>query len=86
MLPVFKQHSFVILLSVGFGFLIYAVSTPEFESSALTEPLRLLSLVPVAAVGWYIPRYLGKTASEMERRLIFEEAPVQTVEALRLSE
>ena len=85
-LPLFKQHSFVTLLSGCFGFLIYAVSTPEFESSALAEPLRLLSLAPFALVLWYIPHYLGKNSSELERRLIFEESPTQTIEALRLGD
>ena len=85
-LPLFKQHSFVTLLSCCFGFLLFAVSTPEFESSALAEPLRMLSLVPTAAVLWYIPHYLGKSANQIERRLIFEESPTQTIEALRLSD
>jgi hypothetical protein len=85
-LPVFKQHSFVTLLSCCFGFLLYAVSTPEFESSALAEPLRLLSLVPLVAVMWYIPHHLAKSAIDIEKRLIFEEAPTQTIEALRLSD
>jgi hypothetical protein len=85
-LPVFKQHSIVTLLCCGFGFLIYAVSTPEFESSALLDPLRMLSLVPVAAVAWYLPHHLAKNAIEIEKKLIFEESPTQTVEALRLGE
>jgi hypothetical protein len=85
-LPLFKQHSFVTLLSGCFGFLIYAVSTLEFESSALAEPLRLLSLAPFALVLWYIPHYLGKSSTELERRLIFEESPTQTIEALRLGD
>ena len=85
-LPLFKQHSFVTLLSGCFGFLIYAVSMPEFESSALAEPLRLLTLAPFALVLWYIPHYLGKSSSELERRLIFEESPTQTIEALRLGD
>lgn len=85
-LPVFKQHSFVTLLSCGFGFLLYAVSTPEFESSALAEPLRLLGLVPLAAVLWYIPHHLANSAIDIEKRLIFEEAPTQTIQALRLSD
>jgi hypothetical protein len=85
-LPVFKQHSFVILLSVGFGFLLYAVSTPEFESSALAEPLRFIGLVPVAAAAWYIPHYLAKNTIDIERKLIFEESPTQTIEALRLGD
>jgi hypothetical protein len=76
----------VTLLSGCFGFLIYAVSTPEFESSALAEPLRMLSLAPFVLVLWYIPHYLGKSSTELERRLIFEESPTQTIEALRLGD
>ena len=85
-LPVFKQHSIVTLLSCGFGFLIYAVSTPEFESGALLEPLRMLSLAPVAAVAWYIPHHLAKSAIEIDKKLIFEEAPTRTVEVLGLGD
>ena len=85
-LPVFKQHSFVTLLSVGFGFLLYAVSTPEFEASTLAEPLRMLGLVPVAVVMWYIPHYFAKNTNEIERKLIFEELPTQTIEALQLED
>jgi hypothetical protein len=85
-LPLFKQHSFVTLLSCCFGFLLYAGSTPEFESSALVDPLRMLSFAPVAVVAWYIPHYFAKSASEIERKLIYEESPTQTIEALRLSD
>jgi len=85
-LPLFKQHSFVTLLSVCFGFLLYAVHTPEFESSALANPLRMIGLMPVAAVAWYIPHHLARSAMDIERKLIFEESPTQTIQALRLSE
>ena len=61
-LPLFKQHSFVTLLSGCFGFLIYAVSTPEFESSALAEPLRILSLAPFALVRGTSLIILARTA------------------------
>jgi hypothetical protein len=85
-LPVFKQHSIVILISLCFGFLIYAGSTAEFEASALAEPVRMVGLVPVMLIAWLIPRYLEKNTIELERKLIFEESAVRTVEALRLSE
>ena len=85
-LPLFKQHSFVIMLAFCFGFLIYAVSTPEFESLALLEPVRMLSFVPVAAVAWSIPHFLAKSAIDLDKKLIFEESPTQTIEALRLSD
>lgn len=85
-MPVFKQHSIVILISFCFGFLIYAGSTPEFEASALREPLRMLTLLPFAMVAWYVPWVLGKNTIDLERKMIFEESAVRTVEGLRLSE
>ena len=84
--PIFKQHSIVLLLAVCFGYLIYAISTPEFESSALTEPLRMIGLFPVAAVAWFIPHRLDKNTIDIERKLIFEESATRTIEALRLSD
>jgi len=85
-LPVFKQHSIVILIAFCFGFLIYAGSTPEFESTALRSPIRLLILLPVAVVAWYIPHYLTTNTIDLEKRLIFEEESTRRVELLRLSE
>ena len=85
-LPLFKQHSIVILLSVCFGYLIYAVSMPEFESSAMSRPVRLIGMVPVAAVAWLVPRFLWKNTTEVERKLIFEESAARNFELLRLSE
>lgn len=85
-LPLFKQHSIVTLLACCFGYLVYAISTPEFESTALLEPVRMLSVVPVALVAWYIPRYLAKSSIDLERKLIFEESATRTFEVLRLSD
>lgn len=85
-LPLFKQHSIVTLISCCFGFLIYAVSTPEFEASALAEPWRILGLAPVALVAWYVPRHLAKSTIEIDRKLIFEESPTRTIEALQLGD
>jgi hypothetical protein len=85
-LPAFKQHSIVIVVTLCFGYLLYAVSTPEFESAALGEPLRILEFLPAAAVAWYVPHSLGKNTTELDRKLIFEESGTRTVEVLRLSE
>lgn len=84
--PVFKQHSIVVLLSFCFGYLIYAVSLPEFEASALKEPARMLEVLPFMALAWYIPHHLARSATEIERRLIFEETAPRTFEILRLGE
>ena len=85
-LPLFKQHSFVTLLSVCFGFLLYATSTPEFEASALAEPARMIGLIPVVAVAWYIPHHLAKSTIDIERKLIFEESPTHAFEMLGLED
>ncbi len=85
-MPVFKQHSIVILIGFVFGYLIYAVSTPEFEAWALSEPIQLLRLLPATIVAWYVPYHLGKNTIDFERKMIFEETAARTVEVLRLSE
>ena len=85
-LPVFKQHSIVILIGLCFGYLMYAVSTPEFESSAFGDPVQMLRVLPIAFIAWYVPRHLNRRAGEGERKLIFEESAVRTVEVLHLSE
>jgi hypothetical protein len=46
----------------------------------------MLSLVPVAAVAWYIPHHLAKSTIAIERKLIFEESPTQMHELLRLED
>ena len=85
-LPLFKQHSIVIFISFCFGFLIYALSTPEFESSALRQPAHLLALVPVAGVAWFIPHQLAKSTPEIDRKVIFEESASRTIEVLQLGD
>jgi hypothetical protein len=61
-------------------------STADFESSALTSPLSMIWLLPVAGVAWLIPHYLEKNTIELERKLIFEETTTRSVELLGLSE
>jgi hypothetical protein len=85
-LPVFKQHSIVILIGLCFGFLVYAGSTAEFESSALSHPIQMLWLLPVTGIAWYIPRYLEKTTIDLERKLIFEEGSTRSFDLLGLSD
>ncbi len=84
--PIFKQHSIVILLSLGFGFLLYAASLPEFESWALLQPGRFLSLLPATLILWYIPRHMRRTAIEPEKRLIFEDVSSNPFELIQLGD
>jgi hypothetical protein len=84
--PLFQQYSIVTLLGYILGFVVFVYVTPQFESWALAEPVRMIGFVPVAAVAWYIPRRIGQNAMEIERGLIFEEAPTRAVEILQLSD
>lgn len=84
--PVFQQHSIVTLLGCVFGFFLFAVITPQLESWAIVEPVRMIVSVPLAAVGWYVPHYIRQNAVDVERELIFEEGPTRAVEVLRLGD
>jgi hypothetical protein len=84
--PLFEQHSIVTLLGIVFGFFLFAVVTPQVESWAFSDPIRSVVLVPVAAVGWYIPHYIRQNAMDVEKQLIFEEEPARAIELLQLGE
>ncbi len=84
--PFFQQHSIVTLLGCVFGFFLFAVATPQLESWAFSDPVRMVVFVPLAAVAWYIPRHIRQNAMDVERELIFEEVPTRTIEVLRLGD
>jgi hypothetical protein len=84
--PIFQQHSIVVLISVGFGFLLYAASLPEFESYALIHPARFAAMFPAAFITWYVPHHLAKSAIAEEKRLIFEDVSATSFELIQLSE
>ena len=84
--PIFQQHSIVVLISVGFGFLLYAASLPEFESYALLHPARFAAMFPAAFITWYVPHHLAKSAIAEEKRLIFEDVSATSFELIQLSE
>jgi len=85
-LPVFQQHSIVTLLGTLFGFFLFALLTPQIESWALSEPLRMIFFLPAAVVFWYVPHRIEESSIEVEKGLIFEEVPTRAVEVLRLGD
>ena len=82
--PVFKQHSIVILIAFCFGFLIYAVSTPDFESAALLATVANADPAPGGRGGMVHPTPFGEGTVDVERRLIFEESGTRAFEVLHL--
>jgi hypothetical protein len=82
----FQQHSIVVLISLGFGFLLHAASLPEFESYALVHRGRFAAMFPAAFIMWYVPHHLAKSAIAEEKRLIFEDVSATSFELIQLSE
>jgi hypothetical protein len=85
-LPLFQQHSIVTLLGWVFGFFLFAVVTPQVEAWAFVEPVRMVVFIPLVAVAWYVPRHIRQNAMDVEKVLIFEEAPTRAVEVLQLGD
>ena len=84
--PLFQQHSIVTLLGCVLAFLLFAAATPQFESLALSDPIRMIGFIPVATLGWYVPHRMRQNTMEIEKELIFEEVPTRAVEVLQLGE
>ena len=84
--PPFRQHSIVTLLAGVMAFFLFAVVTPEIESSALANPVWMAVFIPIAAVAWYIPHRIRRETMDHERILIFEEASTRAVEVLQLGD
>jgi hypothetical protein len=84
--PLFQQHSIVTLLGCVMAFLAFAIVTPELESWALLDPIRMISFIPVVAVAWYVPRRIRQNTMDIEKQLIFEEVPPRAVEVLQIGD
>jgi hypothetical protein len=84
--PLFEQHSIVTLLGWAMAFLAFAIVTPEFESWALLEPIRMIGFIPLASAAWYVPRRIRQNTMEIEKQLIFEEVPTRAVEVLHIGD
>jgi hypothetical protein len=46
----------------------------------------MMVFVPLAAVAWYVPHHIRQNALDVEKELIFEEAPTRAVEVLELGD
>jgi hypothetical protein len=65
---------------------LFTVVTPQLESWAIVEPVRMIVFVPLAAVGWYVPHHIRQNTVDFEKELIFEEGPARAVEVLQLGD
>jgi hypothetical protein len=85
-LPSFRQHVVVEVVVAVMAFLLFAITTSEVEARNLVYAPAMLVFVPPAVVVWYLIRRLRAETVEVERQLIFEDAPEHALELLQLSD
>ena len=88
-MPGFRDNSLMLCLLQLVGFLAFTRLGAGMEKWMFGMPLRFL-LVPAAMLAaWYWNRQRianSRKAGELEEGLVFENAPVRTVEQLNLSD
>jgi hypothetical protein len=52
----------------------------------LLDPIRMIGFIPVAAMAWFVPRRIRQNTMDIEKTLIFEEAPARAVEVLQIGD
>jgi hypothetical protein len=83
-LPLFKENAFVVLFFLILGFTLFVRAGAFLEYLALLYPLRIFILV-IALGAWLLAiREYRANRLDMDKKLIFEETPVETVQLLGL--
>lgn len=86
-LPVFRQHAPVGVILGALAFVFFAFVTSDFEHWALARPIRMLVFLPWPAGILGLLRYFEGDVRDVDRRLVFEEAPQSVFDGLlRLNE
>ncbi len=83
-LPVFKENAFVVVFLLIVGFSFFVRGGAYFEYLAFLYPLRTILLVIFLGGWWSAIRQYRANILEMDKRIIFEEGPVETVQLLGL--
>lgn len=85
-LPLFKENAFVVLFFLILGFTLFVRAGAFLEYLALLYPLRVFMLV-IALGAWLLAiREYRANQLDMDKKLIFEETPVETVQLPGLDE
>ena len=83
-LPMFKENAFVVLFLLFLGFYLFVRAGAFLEYVAFVDPVR--TIIPGIVLGgwWLVIRQYRKNLLEIEKEIIFEEVPVETVQLLDL--
>jgi hypothetical protein len=76
--PVFQSYSGVILVAYVFCFFLYTDYLPAMERWSLASPVRTVCFVPLFAAVFAALQAYRKQMLDMDKQLIFEEAPPST--------
>ena len=83
-LPLFKANAFVWLFLLIVGFYLFVRVGAFLEYLAFLYPFRTITLAIVLTVWWLVLRQYRSNVLEMDKRLIFEESQIETVQLLGL--
>jgi hypothetical protein len=73
--PQFKSHSGLVITGYLFAYLFYTGYLVQVERWSLYDPWRAVAVVPLAALVLAGVRYYREQMLEMDKQLLFEEAP-----------
>lgn len=73
--PPFTSNAGLIGVAYVVGFIVFADEMVELERWSLASPIRALWFVAIVALAYWAPRAYRKQLLQMDKDLIFEEAP-----------
>lgn len=85
-LPKFKSNAIVTVLLFVLGYFAFTSLTADIEAWALTDTILFLVFLPIVIIAAIVIALQRKGLIESDRRLIFDERPVTTVEAMNLTQ
>jgi hypothetical protein len=83
--PLFKSNILVSIFFYFLGFFVFTSWVPVAEDWAFEDPARFLLLIAAWAAVWLVLRHYRGELTYLDRRLIFEEQPDPTIQALDLT-
>lgn len=83
-LPLFKANAFVWIFLLVLGFYLFVRVGTLLEYLAFLYPLRITMLAISISAWWLVLHYYQSNILQMDKSLIFEERPIETVQLLGL--
>jgi hypothetical protein len=72
--PQFESNSGLILVAYLFGFFLFTDYLPQLEHWALLDPIRILLIIPLLAIGFAAIHIRRRQLLDMDKTLVFNES------------